>query len=160
LTGSYLVTRIEPEEPKKPPEEKKVAQAAAPAASKEGQKEKVNSATKGREGKAGGEGKEPRARDPNAKEDEKPAPPPGALMTDKNRHVLDNVVATMPDLGNFTGLPGPRQRGGIGSGTGKGTGFGPGEGTGTTRGSHGTGPGGGGSVEGDFQSQGKIDVGE
>jgi hypothetical protein len=159
LTGSYLVTRIDPE----PKEDKQPAKAvgAAAAASKEGQKEKIKTATKGKEGKAGGEGKEPRARDPNAKEDEKPAPPQVAMFEDKNRRVIDNIIKNdLPDLGNFTGLPGPRQKGGIGSGPGKGTGFGPGEGTGTTRGSHGKGPGGGGSVEGDFQSQGKVDVGD
>ena len=160
LTGSYLVTRIEPEE-KKPEPKVSQLQGAAASASKEGQKKNVQSATKGKEGKAGGEGKEPRARDPDAKEDEKPAPPKVALFEDKNRRVIDNIInKDLPDLGNFTGLPGPKQRGGIGSGTGKGTGFGPGEGTGTKRDSKGNGPGGGGSVEGDFVSQGKVDVGE
>lgn len=159
LTGSYLVTRIEPEEKK--PEPKLPSLAAAASASKEAQKKNVQSATKGKEGKAGGEGKEPRARDPNAKEDEKPAPPKVALFEDKNRRVIDNIInKDLPDLGNFTGLPGPKQRGGIGSGPGKGTGFGPGEGNGTKRDSKGSGPGGGGSVEGDFVSQGPVKVGE
>src|SRR5262249_33891229 len=126
-----------------------------------GQKINIKSATKGKQGKAGGEGKEPRARDPDAKEDEKPAPPKVALFEDKNRRVIDNIInKDLPDLGNYTGLPAPRQRRGIGAGPGKGTGFGQGEGTGTTRGGKGNGRGGGGSVEGDFVSQGKVDVGE
>ena len=158
LTGSYLVTRIEPE-PKKP--EPKIASLAAPAAaSKEGQKENIKSATKGKEGHMGGEGKI-RARDPDAKEDEKPAPPKVAMFEDKNRRVIDNIInKDLPDLGNFTGLPGPKTRGDLGAGKGKGTGFGDDIGTGTKRDSKGGGPGGGGSVEGDFVSQGKVDVGE
>jgi hypothetical protein len=161
LTGSYLYARNEEE--KKPPEPKVAsAVAAAPAASKEGQKENVKSATKGREGKAGGEGKI-RAHDPNAKPDETPkAPPKVAIFEDRNRRVVQDLIdSNLPDLGNFNGLPGPKQRGDIGAGHGKGTGVGDDiGGTGTTRGSKGNGPGGGGSVEGDFVSQGKVDVGE
>jgi hypothetical protein len=159
LTSTYLVTRITPQPEEKKPEPKAVGAAAAAPTS--GEVKKVNSATKGREGKAGGEGKEPRARDPDAK-DVPPEPPKIALMEDKNRAVLDNVInhELATSLGKFTGLPGERRRGGIGSGSGHGTGFGPGDGTGTTKGSKGNGPGGGGSVEGDFQSQGKIDPGE
>jgi len=86
------------------------------------------------------------------------------MMTKENRAVLDNVVAAAnfkDPLSKFTGLPGPRQRGGLGHGKGSGTGFGDDQGgSGTTRGSKGNGPGGGGSVEGDFVSQGKIDTGE
>ncbi|MCE9574470.1 MAG: AgmX/PglI C-terminal domain-containing protein [Deltaproteobacteria bacterium] len=158
FTSAYLVTRLAPQ-PEEKPEPKAVG--ATQAAPTSGEVKKVNTATKGREGKAGGEGKEPRARDPDAK-DVPPEPPKVALMEDKNRAVLDNVInhELATSLGKFTGLPGERRKGGVGSGTGKGTGFGPGEGTGTTRGSKGNGPGGGGSVEGDFQSQGKIDAGD
>jgi hypothetical protein len=164
LTGSYLVTRIEPEPPPPPPPPAAAtgqAPAAPAAAAKTGQVKNVKSATKGEAGKAGGEGEEPRARDPDAV-DTPPEPPKVALFEDRNRRVLDNVIQNelQTSLGKFTGLPGPRQRGGVGSGTGKGTGFGPGDGTGTVRGGKGKGPGGGGSVEGDFVSQGKIDTGE
>ena len=157
LTGSYLVTRIETA----PPEPKKKTPAGPAAASKQGKVEHIKSATKGREGKAGGEGKQPRARNPNAK-DVPPTPPKVALFEDKNRAVVDNIINhdLATSLGKFSGLQGPHKRGGIGSGRGHGTGFGEGTGTGTTRGSHGNGPGGGGSVEGDFVSQGKIDTGE
>jgi len=158
LLGNYLVSRIEPTPP--PPDVK--VGVSAPAASKQGAAKAVRSATKGTEGKAGGEGKEPRAREPDAKEAPPAAPPKVALFEDRNRRVIDNIIQTdvQTSLAKFTGLPGPRQRGAIGAGTGRGTGFGPGQGTGTTRGSRGTGPGGGGSAEGDFQSQGRIDTGE
>jgi hypothetical protein len=163
LIGNYLVTRIEPEPPPPPPAPANAAStpAAPAAAAKTGQVKNIKSATKGEAGKAGGEGEEPRARDPNAV-DTPPEPPKVALFEDRNRRVLDNVIQNelATSLGKFTGLPGPRQRGGVGSGTGKGTGFGPGDGTGTVRGGKGKGPGGGGSVEGDFVSQGKIDTGE
>jgi hypothetical protein len=163
LIGSYLVTRIEPEPPPPPPQPANAAStpAAPAAAAKTGQVKNIKSATKGEAGKAGGEGEEPRARDPDAV-DTPPEPPKVALFEDRNRRVLDNVIKNelATSLGKFTGLPGPRQRGGVGSGTGKGTGFGPGDGTGTVRGGKGKGSGGGGSVEGDFVSQGKIDTGE
>ncbi|MEZ4367238.1 MAG: AgmX/PglI C-terminal domain-containing protein [Kofleriaceae bacterium] len=162
LTGEFLVNRLDPTPPEPEPEPVvgpgDKAEEAAPAAA---QPVKVNAATKGAEGAAGGEGDLPRARDPNAV-DAPPAAPKVALFTDENRKYLDNVIATnlATSLQKFTGLQGPLERGGIGSGTGKGTGFGPGTGTGTTRGSKGTGSGGGGSVDGDFQSSGKIDTGE
>ena len=160
LTGSFLFARNEEEKKPPPPPEPKTAAPAVPAASKEGQKENVKSATKGREGKSGGEGKV-RAHDPDAKPDEKPAPPKVAIFEDRNRRVVQNIIdSNLPDLGNFNGLPGPKQRGDLGAGHGKGTGVGDDVGTGTTRGSKGNGPGGGGSVEGDFISQGKVDVGE
>jgi len=165
LTGSFLINRINaPPEPEKKDPPKAVG--AQPAASESGQKQNVNSATKGAEGKSGGKGDKPRARDPDALDvppDAPPPPPKVAFMTEKNRAVIDNIIQAdvRTSLGKFTGLPGPRQKGA--TGYGKGTGSGVGDelgGSGSTRGSKGTGPGGGGSVEGDFVSQGKINTGE
>jgi hypothetical protein len=163
LTGAFLINRINaPPEVKDPPK----AVGAQPAASEAGQKQNVNSATKGAEGKSGGKGEKPRARDENALDvppDAPPPPPKVAFMTEKNRAVIDNIIQAdiRTSLGKFTGLPGKTQKGGMGYGKGTGTGVGDDlGGTGTTRGSKGTGSGGGGNVEGDFVSQGKIDTGE
>jgi hypothetical protein len=165
LTGRFLIERAQ-EEPPKPPEPMIAVKAGPSAASEKGQVQNIRSATKGQEGKAGGKGDEPRARNPDALDvppDAAPPPPKVLFLTEKNKQVLDDVIKVdvRTTLGKFTGLPGPRQKGGVGSGKGTGTGFGDDlGGTGTTRGSKGTGPGGGGSVEGDFVSQGKIDTGE
>ena len=163
LTGAFLINRINaPPDVPDPPK----AVGAQPAAAETGQKKNVNSATKGAEGKSGGKGEKPRARDPDAGDvppDAPPPPPKVAFMTEKNRAVIDNIIQAdvRTSLGKFTGLPGPRQKGGVGYGKGTGTGVGDElGGTGTTRGSKGSGSGGGGSVEGDFVSQGKIDTGE
>ncbi len=165
LTGKFLIERAQ--EPPPPVPEPMIAVKAGPAAaSDQGQVAKVKSATKGTEGKSGGKGDEPRARDPDALEvppEAAPPPPKVAFLTEKNRSALDNIIQAdvRTALGKFTGLPGPKQKGGIGSGKGTGTGFGDDlGGTGTTRGSRGTGSGGGGSAQGDFVSQGKIDTGE
>lgn len=165
LTGSYLVTRLEPEEPPEPKPTvatvgtKKDEGAAAP---KSPEKPK-NTATKNDEGAAGGKGETERARDPNAK-DVPPAPPKVALFEDKNRKVLDNIIDRnlSTSLDKFTGIKGDElKRGSLGFGDGTGTGVGPGVGTGTTRGSNKSGSGGGGNAEGDFVSKkGAIDTGK
>lgn len=153
LMTAYLVQRPEP-----PPEPEKGNE---PAAAKDGDKEKVKSATQGKSGKAGGEGDKPRARTPDPVDTIDPKLEVG-LLDETNRNTMKRVVEQNIDgaLKQFINLQGPQTAGGIGSGPGKGTGFGPGEGTGTTRGGKGNGPGGGGSVQGDFQSQGDIDTGE
>ena len=163
LTGNYLVTRLEKEEP--PPEPKPTptigaqAQEAPAAATKEPPKK---TATKGAEGKAGGKGDTERARDPNAK-DVPPEPPKVQFFEDKNKKVLDNIIDRnlATSLSKFTGIKGDTlTRGSLGFGPGVGTGVGPGEGTGTRTGSKKGGPGGGGNVEGDFVTgPGKIDTG-
>ncbi|MDB4953466.1 MAG: TonB family protein [Myxococcales bacterium] len=161
LTGNYLVTRLEAE---KPPE---VVKSSGPkvdsgaAAPKTPEKPK-NTATKNDQGASGGKGEHERARNKNAKPDDKPEPPKIALLEDKNRRVLDNMIDQnlATSLGKFNGIPGETRRGDLGFGTGTGTGVGVGVGTGTTRGSKGKGSGGGGNVDGDFVSnKGKIDTG-
>lgn len=154
LMTSYLVERPPPP----PPEEK----GAEEAASKDGEQKNVNSATQGKQGKAGGEGEKPRSRDPDPGE----VPPQieTGLLSKESRQVLRDTVRN-PAIDNrlkqsLARLQGKRLTGGLGQGTGTGIGFGPGiDGTGTTRGGKGDGPGGGGSVQGDFVSQGKVDVG-
>jgi hypothetical protein len=165
LTGDYLITRLavtSPPEPLKEPE-KKVATAAA-AAPKNGEVKNVKSAAKNPEGAAGGAGETPRARDPNARDDEPPAPPRVGLFTDKSRKVLDNMMNADLKIpsGNFTGVRGNTLTpGSLGFGAGKGTGVGGETGTGTTRGSTGKGAGGGGNVDGDYVStKGPINTGE
>ncbi len=165
LTGSYLVTRLEPE----PEQETKptvatvgAKQDTGAAAPKSPEKPK-NTATKNDEGAAGGKGETERARDPNAK-DVPPAPPKVALFEDKNRKVLDNIIDRnlSTSLDKFTGIKGDEvKRGSLGFGEGQGTGVGTGVGTGTTRGSNKNGSGGGGNAEGDFVSKkGAIDTGK
>ena len=164
LTGSYLVTRLEPEEPEPTPilatiGTQKDQGATAP---KSPEKPK-NTATKNDEGAAGGKGDTERARDPNAR-DVPPAPPKVALFEDKNRKVLDNIIDRnlSTSLDKFTGIKGDEvKRGSLGFGGGTGTGVGAGVGTGTTRGSNKNGSGGGGNAEGDFVSKkGAIDTGK
>ena len=166
LTGSYLVTRLEPEEE---PEPKPILatigatkQDTGAAAPKTPEKPK-NTATKNDEGAAGGKGEMERARDPNAK-DVPPSAPKVALFEDKNRKVLDNIIDRnlSTSLDKFTGIKGDEvKRGSLGFGEGTGTGVGLGTGTGTTRGSNKSGSGGGGNAEGDFVSKkGAIDTGK
>lgn len=155
LMTSYLVQRPPPAPPPGP--------AAEESASKDGDEQNVKSATQGKEGKEGGEGEKPRARDPDPGD----IPPQieTGLLSKESRQVLRQTVRN-PALDNrlkqsLARLQGKRLTGGLGQGTGTGIGFGPGrDGTGTTRGGRGGGPGGGGSAQGDFVSQGKIDVGE
>lgn len=162
LTGNYLVTRLEKEEPPEPkptPTIAKGAQAAAPAA--ENKNPPKNTATKGDEGKSGGKGETERARDPNAR-DVPPDPPKVQFFEDKNKKVLDNILDRnlSTSLGKFTGIKGDTlTKGSMGFGPGKGTGVGPGEGTGTRGDSKKGGSGGGGNANGDFVSSGKIDTG-
>ncbi len=165
LTGNYLVTRLEPEEPQQPtPTVATVAakQDSGAAAAKSPDKPK-NTATKNDEGASGGKGETERARDPNAR-DVPPAPPKVALFEDKNRKVLDNIIDRnlSTSLDKFTGIKGDEvKRGSLGFGDGTGTGVGHGAGTGTTRGSNKHGSGGGGNAEGDFVSKkGAIDTGK
>ncbi|HEY5948066.1 MAG TPA: AgmX/PglI C-terminal domain-containing protein [Kofleriaceae bacterium] len=165
LTGSYLVTRLEPEEPQEPkPTVATIGQQKDQGATAPKTLEKPkNTATKNDEGAAGGKGDTERARDPNAK-DVPPAPPKVALFEDKNRKVLDNIIDRnlSTSLDKFTGIKGDEvKRGSLGFGEGTGTGVGTGVGTGTTRGSNKNGSGGGGNAEGDFVSKkGAIDTGK
>ncbi|HEY5928563.1 MAG TPA: AgmX/PglI C-terminal domain-containing protein [Kofleriaceae bacterium] len=164
LTGSYLVTRLEPEpEPPKPIVATVGKQKDAGAAAPKSPEKPKNTATKNDEGAAGGKGDTERARDPNAK-DVPPAPPKVALFEDKNRKVLDNIIDRnlTTSLDKFTGIKGDEvKRGSLGFGDGTGTGVGTGVGTGTTRGSNKNGTGGGGNAEGDFVSKkGAIDTGK
>jgi outer membrane biosynthesis protein TonB len=165
LTGNYLVTRLEPEQPPEPTPVVATVGAkvdTGAAAAKTPEKPK-NTATKNDEGASGGKGETERARDPNAK-DVPPAPPKVALFEDKNRKVLDNIIDRnlSTSLDKFTGIKGDEvKRGSLGFGDGTGTGVGPGHGTGTTRGSNKNGSGGGGNAEGDFVSKkGPIDTGK
>ena len=153
LTGNYLVTRLEMEEPVVPPPSAGAKVDTGASAAKSPEKAK-NTATKNDEGAAGGKGEKERARDPNS-DNLPPAPPKVALMEDKNRRVLDNIMdkSLATGLSKFAGIKGDEvKRGDLGFGPGTGTGVGAGTGTGTTRGSKGTGVGGGGDVEGDFES--------
>jgi hypothetical protein len=164
LTGSYLVTRLEPEQPEPTPILATIGtqKSDGPSAPKSPDKPE-NTATKNAEGAAGGKGDTERARDPNA-DDRPPAPPKVALFEDKNRKVLDNIIDRnlSTSLDKFAGIRGDEvRRGSLGFGPGTGTGVGPGSGTGTTRGSNKSGSGGGGQAEGDFVSKkGAIDTGK
>jgi hypothetical protein len=161
LTGNYLVTRIEPPPPVEPPKPVVGKKVGAQAASEKGQVENIKSATKNNEGKSGGQG-DKRAKDPNAPDDV-PNPPKVAFFADKNKKYLDQMLQTnnLTSLNKFMAVKGEKTPGQLGMGKGTGTGVGDDlDGTGTTRGSKGKGTGGGGSAEGDFVSQGKVDVGE
>ena len=157
LVTSYLVARPVPPPPP-------VKGASEPSASKDGEVERVKSATQGKKGKAGGEGKKPRQRDPDPGE----VPPEiqTGLLTEESRdtirRVTQNRAMDQRLKRSLSRLKGTRLADASdGSGSGTGTGFGRGKGgTGTTRGGKAGGPGGGGSVQGDFVSQGKVDVGE
>jgi hypothetical protein len=162
LTGNYLVTRLDKEEPPEPKPVPtvtgKVQQQAAAAATKDPPK---NTATKGDEGHQGGKGDTERARDPNAK-DVPPEPPKVQFFEDKNKKILDNIIDRnlSTSLSKFTGIKGDTlTKGSMGFGPGTGTGVGPGAGTGTRGDSKKGGSGGGGNVEGDFVSSGRIDTG-
>jgi hypothetical protein len=156
LMTTYLVKRPPPPEPPEP-------KTSAPAASTDGDKVKVKSATKGKEGKAGGEGDKPRARDPDAIEEEIDPAIEVGLLKQENRTMIKEVVQHNLDdtLKKFVALSGDKREGGKGFGKGKGIGVGDAIGGSGTRGdSDGRGRGGGGSADKDFQSQGKIDTGE
>ena len=155
LMTTYLVERPAPEPP---PEESK-----GPAADKDGDKKDVKSSTKGKEGKAGGEG-EKRAKDPNVKDEEIDPDLQKGALSDKSRKALEETIHTNIDttLARMNAMTfGEKQDGDRGQGKGTGFGFGdfPG-GTGTKSDSTGRGRGGGGNVDKDFVSHGKIDAGE
>ena len=163
LTGSYLVTRLDKDEPpevKQPPTlAAKTPSEASAAQTKEPPK---HTATKGDAGHQGGAGDTERARDPNAK-DVPPATPKVQFFEDKNRKVLDNIIDRnlATSLSKFSGIKGDAlTRGALGFGPGQGTGVGAGTGTGTRGDSKKGGSGGGGNAEGDFVSSGKIDTGK
>lgn len=154
--GQYLVTRLEPEkppEPQKPSVGVKKDQGEAAAKTPDPPK-KI--ATKGNEGKAGGEGDTERARKKNAKDDDKPPPPKVAMMEDKNVTKIDAVMNRNMDFGKFEGVNDDfDKKGSSGFGKGKGVGVGTGTGWGTRSDSKGKGNGGGGNAHGDFVSSGK-----
>ncbi len=163
LTGNYLVTRLEPEKPPEPPKPVAGAKNQEENAPKAEQQKVSHAATKGAEGAAGGKGDKERYRDPSAKN--KPVTPPVALMEDKNRRQLDQMLQKDMDLGQFGGLEGPHRDGTLGHGDTHGSGVGvclPGMScTGTTKGSMGKGTGGNGFSDNDIvRGKGKIDTGQ
>ena len=164
LTGNYLVTRIAPPppDPPKPPPQSGVAQSSAPKADAPKPKQ---TATQGEAGAQGGKGDErATTKTPN---NDKPAPPRVAMMEDRNRHVLDNIIdhSLTSDLSRFQGIQGDEtKKGSLGKGNSRGSGVGecaPGTPCSGTRGdSKGNGPGGGGHSHTDFVSSGKpLDTG-
>lgn len=161
MTGNYLVTRLEPEPPPEPeknvPTVGKVQQDAAP---KSDTKEKEPTATKGDEGKSGGEG-DARARLKDSKSDNNVAPPETMLMTKSNKATLEMIRKNTP-VGLEAFMKDDYTKAGH-VGEGKGTGGGVGNelmGTGTRGDSDKKGPGGGGKVAGDFKSTGKPTMGK
>lgn len=165
LTGAYLTDRIEPV---KPPEPEKMVPTLGKvekqeAAAKNENKQNLKTATKNDEGASGGKGDTERARNKDAKDNEKPDPPKIAFFEDKNKKILDNIIDKSLNTGAFAGIKGDTtKKGALGFGNGTGTGVGDEKnGTGTTRGSKGKGSGGGGNVEGDFvTNKGKVDMGK
>ena len=164
LTGAYLTDRIleiKPPEVTLVPTMGKVNKEEAAKASET--KKELKTATKNDEGASGGKGEQERARNKDAKDDEKPDPPKVAFFEDKNKKILDNIIDKSVNVGAFAGIKGDvTKKGGLGFGTGTGTGVGDEQGgSGTTRGSKGKGTGGGGDVEGDFvTNKGKVDRGK
>ncbi len=161
LMTAYLVKRPEPEEP--PKKEKK----ADKAAGREDIKKKVKkpAATKGKKGKAGGQGeKRSAAPDPAKGEPDKPVPKV-AFLEDKNRKTLDQVAkmgGMDKDFGKTLARLKRDQRISGDSGRGHGTGTGVGDykdGTGTTRGAKKGGSGGGGHAHEDVVTQKDMDTG-
>lgn len=160
MTGNYLVTRLEPEPPPEPAK-------SSPTVGKVNQgdngpktDEKKPTATKGAEGKSGGEGDE-RARLKDSKDDSNSPPPQTMLFTKSNKATLDLIRSNTPTgLAKF--MKDDYTKAG-GAGEGKGTGSGVGDelmGTGTRTDSKGKGSGGGGNVAGDFKSTGKPTMGK
>lgn len=153
--GGYVIqiSQTTPHPPPPPPEKK-------PLGNAEGEKKEKPAATADKEGKAGGEGKKPRATQSS------PKPNPNAR---------DELIKKVQDTGvlkfrsDFAKIAGPSQEdarlqlamarvGDRGYGSGHGTGVGPGTGVGTsTRG--GTGAGGGGRSTSELITAGPIDTG-
>ena len=161
MTGNYLVTRLEPEPPPEPvksqPTVGAVNQSSGP---KNDSKEKKNTATKGEEGKSGGEGTE-RAAAKDSKSDQNVAVPETHLTSKEARRAIDSVRNDMPiAAANFRNADFNKD-GDVGKGRGTGGGVGDDvKGFGTRGDSKGKGSGGGGDAKGDFKSAGKIDVGK
>jgi outer membrane biosynthesis protein TonB len=157
MTGNYLVTRLEPEPP--PEAAKPTVGKVQDAAPKSDSKEKKPTATKGDEGKSGGEGLE-RARLKDSKDDSNAPPPATMLFTKSNKATLDLIRSNSPTgLAKFM-KDDYTKVGDAGEGRGTGTGVGDDPmGTGTRGDSNGKGPGGGGKVAGDFKSTGKPTAG-
>lgn len=156
MTGNYLVTRLEPEPPPEPekavPTVGKVNQDSGP---KNESKQKQPAASKGEEGKSGGEGDE-RARLKDSKDDHNAPPPATMLFTKSNKATLDLIRNNTPTglakfmKDDFTKV------GDAGQGKGRGGGVGDElDGFGTRGDSNKQGSGGGGKVAGDFKSTGK-----
>jgi outer membrane biosynthesis protein TonB len=154
LGGYVIKISQQTPQPQAPPPEKK------PVGNLEGDKKEKPAATADKEGKAGGEGKKPRATQSS------PKPNPNAR---------EELVKKVQDTGvlkyrsDFAKIAGPSQEdarlalamarvGDRGYGSGHGTGVGPGTGTGTsTRG--GSGAGGGGRSTSELITHGPIDTG-
>lgn len=149
----YLIERPTP--PVKGPSEE--------SASKDGEKKNVKSATKGKKGKSGGEGKKERARDTEVS-DVPPEIDVGLVSKESRtaiRKITENRAIDDKLQKSLARLQGNKRLGGLGSGSGTGIGKGDAKGgTGNTRGGKPGGAGGGGNAKGDFVSQGKIDTGE
>ncbi|MBA3502807.1 MAG: AgmX/PglI C-terminal domain-containing protein [Myxococcota bacterium] len=160
MTGNYLVTRLEPEEPPEPAKTSTVGKVQQDSGPKNDSKEKKPTATKGDEGKSGGEGIE-RARLKDSKDDTNAPPPQTMLFTKSNRATLDLIRTNTPTgLAKF--MKDDYTKDGD-AGEGKGTGSGVGDellGKGTRTDSKGDGAGGGGKVAGDFKSTGKPSLGK
>jgi hypothetical protein len=168
MTADYFVTRLQPDPPPEPEKPKDVGKVAAAPAPKNESNEHKPTATKGPEGAAGGQGEHERATTKHFVND-KPAPPPVALMTSKNAAQIQNVIdrSLSTDLTKFAGIPGETDKeGSVGHGhAGKGSGVGDHcrAGTacsGTRTDSNGNGHGGGGTSNKDFVSSGKPVAGE
>ncbi len=163
LTGKYLTEREElvVKLPELPSIGKVNKEDNAPKADTQ---KNLKTATKNDEGASGGKGELERARNKNAKDNEKPDPPKIAFFEDNNKKILDNILDKdlSKNIGAFGGIKSDLTKAGsLGFGGGQGTGVGDGTGTGTTRGSKGKGTGGGGNVEGDFvTNKGKVDTGK
>ena len=152
LMARYLVERPPPP----------VEQEAA--ASSDGDKEAVNSATKGDEGKDGGEETDrPEEMAPEVV-DIAPETPEAGVLTKANRRTLNKTIsfsAADDKVLDALASMGPRTTPDFSKGAGSGSGIGDrAGGTGTRGGSDRTGSGGGGSADKRFRSQGKIDAGE
>lgn len=153
--GGYVIqiSQATPHPPPPPPEKK-------PLGNLEGEKKEKPAATADKEGKAGGEGKKPRATQSS------PKPNPNA----KDELIKKvNETGALKFRSDFAKIAGPSQEdarlqlamarvGDRGYGSGHGTGVGPGTGVGTsTRG--GTGAGGGGRSTSELITAGPIDTG-
>lgn len=153
LMARYLV------EPPPPPVENQEG-----AASSDGDKEAVNSATKGDEGKDGGEERDvPEEMAPDVV-DVAPEAPAAGVLTKANRRTMNKAIsfsAADDKVLDALASMGPRTTPDFSKGAGSGGGIGDRQGgSGTRGGSERSGSGGGGSADKRFRSQGKINAGE